>query len=105
MAEGHVRSRLGEGQANHVKRRRSPALTHILSFQKPLRIGPSPTQSQAHRAVSEGLCGEVVGVSRGMGAESCASSGTSGGSDSDTPFPSLCRNVSKGKRRESWSRA
>ena len=70
MAEGHVRSRLGEEQPNQVGRRRPPPLTPILSFQKSLRIGPSPTQSQAHRAVSEGLCGEVVGVSRGTGAES-----------------------------------
>ena len=44
-------------------------------------------------------------MSRGTEAESCASLGTSGGSDLDTPFPSLCLTVSKCKRRDSWPRA
>ena len=98
MAEGHDGSRLGEEQLNQVGRRQSPPLTPVLNFQKSLRIGPSPTQSQAHRVISESLCEEVVSVSMGSGAESCASPGTSGSSNSDTPFPSLCLSVSKCKR-------
>ena len=85
--------------------RQHPPFAPILNFQKSLRICLSAPWSQAHRAVSEGLCGEVLGVSRGAGAESCASPGTSGGSDSDMPFPSLCLSVSKGKRRDLWPRA
>ena len=87
MAEGHVESRLGEKQSNQEGGRQSPPLTLILNFQKALRIEKPPSQSQAHRAVSEDLYGVVVGVSKGTGAESCATSGTSGALTWTRPSP------------------